>query len=124
MGLIEKIRSDIQRIVSNPKGFGQEITLTAPDGTTITLFGLHKKIRFGVDTEGNIINTKTPTISISDKDLVAANYPYRDSSNEVNLEGHKVVAKDVSGLPCSYIMQSWHPDETVGLIVCYLQDFE
>jgi hypothetical protein len=124
MGLIDQARLDIQRIVSNPSGFGQTITLTAPNGTVLIVVGLHKKIRLGVDTEGNIVNTKTATITLSDNDLVVAGYPYRDSKGEVQLGNHKVSVSDITGNQCLYVMQSWHPDETLGIIVCYLQDFE
>ena len=124
MSLIDQAKIDIQRIISDADGFGQLITLTSPAGVVLLITGLHKKIRLGVDTEGNIINTKTATITISDLDLAAANYPYRDSGNEVNLNNHKVSVVDVTGLQCNYIMQSLHPDETLGCIVCYLQDYE
>lgn len=124
MGLIEQARLDIQRIVSDSNGFGQEITLTAPDSTVLVLYGLHKKIWLGVDTEGNVISTKTATVTISDKDLIAGAYPYRNTNNEVTLVGHQVSVKDITGNDCLYSIQSVHPDETVGVVVCYLNDFE
>ena len=124
MGLIDQARKDIQRIVSDSKGFGQQITLTSINGFSVTVNGLHKKIWLGVDTEGNVISSKSATITIADNDLVTAGYSYRDSNNEVSLNGHKVSVKDITGLQCNYIVQSWHPDETLGIIVSYLQDFE
>lgn len=125
MGLIERARRDINRIITNSSdGPGQSITLTSPDGVVLNLTGLHKKIRLGVDTEGNIVNSKTATVTISDKVLADANYPYRDPGNEVDLNNHLVSVADITGLQCSYIMQSWHPDETLGIIVCYLQDYQ
>ena len=124
MGLIERARKSAQRIVSNLNGFGQEIILRSPSGVVLKINGLHKKIRLGIDTEGNIINSKTATITISDLDLTMAGYPFRDNNKEVDLTAHHVSVADVTGLQCSYMIQSWHPDETIGIIVCYLQDFE
>lgn len=123
MGLIDQARLDIASILTNLDGFGQSITLTHPNGKVITTVGLHKKIRLGVDTEGNIINSLTATVTLSDTDLVAQNYPYRNSKGEVDLAKHKVSIPDVTGIIRTYNMQSWHPDETLGLIVCYLNYF-
>lgn len=120
MGLIEQARQDVNAILTDLDGFGQNIILTHPNGTVITTVGLHKKIRLGVDTEGNIVNSLTATVTISDSDLIAKGYPYRNSNNEVDLNKHKVSILDVTGIMRTYMVQSWHPDETLGLIVCYL----
>jgi hypothetical protein len=121
MGLIQKAKQLAQSLVSNLNGWGQSIILLAPNGFNITIGGLHKKIRLGVDTEGNIVNSLTATVTVSDLDLANANYPYRDAYGEVKLEGHKVYVADITGNTISYMVQSWHPDETLGLIVIYLQ---
>ena len=121
MGLIEQAVLDVKRIVSDPDGFGQQIQLIAPDSSVANVVGLHKKIRLGVDTEGNIINSLTASITVSDVDLVALNYPYRNSDGQVDLDGHLVNVNDVTGNIINYSIQSWHPDETVGVIVCFLQ---
>ncbi len=127
MGLIEQAKKDAQRIISDLSGFGQSIEFIAPTGEIVTVTGLHKKIRLGVDLQtGNIINSLVATVTVTSLDLFAAGYPYRniDGHGEVNLEGHLVNVKDVTGDIINYSIQSWHPDETVGLIVCYLQYFE
>ena len=123
MGLIDQARQDIGLILTDLSGFGQEITLINPNGLTITTIGLHKKIRLGVDTEGNIVNSLTATITLSDNDLVLQNYAYRNSKGEVDFNKHRVSVSDVTGIVRTYNMQSWHPDETLGLIVCYLNYF-
>lgn len=127
MGLIEESRKDAQRIITDLNGFGQSIEFIAPTGESIPISGLHKKIRLGVDLQtGNIVNSLVATVTVTSLDLFAANYPYRnlDGHGEVNLDGHLVNVKDVTGDVINYSVQSWHPDETVGLIVVYLQYYE
>lgn len=124
MGLLARAKADYERITSDLNGFAAEITLTAPDNTTVTVNGLHTKHHLSIDTDGNQVNTKNPHISISEKFLTDLEYPVRNSSGEVMMYGHKVLVADSTGNLCSYVIRETFPNETVGLIVCILGDFE
>lgn len=124
-GIIERAQRDVQRITSDSdSGFGVSITLTAPDTTEVTVIGTHAKHHLNVDTDGNVVNSKTAHVAISEALLVAANYPVRNTAGEVDLKDHRIRVKDSTGTTPYYTVQSWFPDETVGLIVITLEDFE
>lgn len=124
MGLIEQIQQDIRQITTDIDGFGVEMRLIAPDATEIALQGLFTKHHMGYDDEGKMVNTKNAHASFSEDILVDASYPYRDFSGEVHLEDHRVVVKDSTRNDKEYIIREWYPDETIGLIVCILGDYE
>jgi hypothetical protein len=124
MGLIELIQKDIQKITSNSKEFGVTLTLKAPTYEIAVIKGLHTKHHLGVDTEGNTVNSKNARASFSEKFLIDAGYPVRNKAGEVDFKNHLLSAADSTGVVKQYIIQQWFPDETIGLIVCILEDFE
>jgi len=124
MGLRDQAKADIESITSNLNDFGILISFLAPTLEVATITGIHSKHHLGIDTDGNMINSKKAHISFSEKFLTVSNYPVRDSNGEVNLKGHKVSVKDSTGILKNYIIQSWYPNETVGLITCILEDYE
>jgi len=124
MGLIEQARIDIARITQNLNEFGVNINLIARTGETASVTGLHTRHHLGVDSEGNMINSRNVHISISEDALIAANYPYRDSNDEVDFKSHRANVIDSSGELRLYKVTQWHQDETIGLIVIILGDYE
>jgi hypothetical protein len=126
MGIIARANLLIQRITSNLDGFGVALKMTAPNGQVANITGLHTKTHLNVDSEGNVISTKQAKISFSEAVLMAANplYPLRDSNGEVKLDKHLIDAVDSTGGLKHYEAQSWMPDETVGLIIVSLSDYE
>jgi hypothetical protein len=124
MGLIEQAQIDIREITSNLNDFGVAMKLIAPNLTELDLVGLHTKHHLGYDQDGKMVNTKNAHVSFSEDILVDASYPYRNASGEVNLKGHKVIVKDSTRNDVEYIIREWFPDETIGLIVCILGDYE
>lgn len=126
MGLIAQAKADIEAITSNADEFGIIMVIMAPLPLTdtVTLVGLHTKHYLAMDTEGNWVNVKNAHISFSEKFLTDANYPVRNSKGEVALINHKIDVKDSTGIVKHYIILQSMPDETVGLIVCILGDFE
>ena len=126
MGIIDTANRLIAQITGNQDGFGIAMVLTAPNGQVANITGLHTKIHLSVDTEGNAINTKQGRVSFSESNLLAAspNYPIRNATGEVDLENHLIDVADSTGGIKHYTAQSWMPDETIGLIVAYLSDYE
>ena len=125
MGLIDIINSDIQRYTSDEDGFAVPIAITnRDDSVTLNTFGLHTKHRIGVDNEGQVVNTMNAQVTIHEKNFVDASFVYRNSKGEVSLNGYKVVCEDSTGLDKNYIIAEAFPDETIGLIVCILQEYD
>ena len=123
MSLLDTIREDMRRIVPDTDEYGVELTLVAPDTTTLVLSGLHTKHSITFDTEGNLVSGRNIHVAITEADLVENSYPYRNSNGDVDLYRHKVTAKDSTGLDKTYVIAEFFPDEKLGLIVCILSDF-
>lgn len=119
MGLLDTIKSDIELITSTLNEFGVSIVLTSPLGVVTTLTGIHTKHHLGIDTDGNMVNSKKASIAFSESFLSC-----RNSSEEVSLTNYRVSVKDSTGIIKEYIVQQWFPDETIGLIVCILEDYD
>tara|TARA_R110000851_G_scaffold173886_2_gene320158 strand:+ start:23 stop:406 length:384 start_codon:yes stop_codon:yes gene_type:complete len=122
--LLAKARRDVKKFIKSG-GFQEEIFLITPDGlTTLTTSGLAGKHWINFDSDGVPINSKNAHICIDEDVLTLNNYPFRNSDGDVSLKGHKVNVKDSSGTLKNYIIKEWFPDETLGLIVCILGDYD
>lgn len=119
MGLIDNINADVAAITSNLNEFGVSIEIVTPNGVSTTINGIHTKHHLGIDTDGNMVNSKKASIAFSE-----SFYQCRNASGEVNLKNYRVNVKDSTGLIKNYIIQQWFPDETIGLIVCILEDYD
>ena len=122
MGLIEQAKADIKAITTNLDEFGVEMTFTPPSGFSVTIAGLHKKIRTPFDTEGVLVNTTHASVSFSEELLTDQGYTVR-VNGLVSLVNHKVQVKDSTGTLRTYKVKQAYPDETVGFIVAILDDF-
>jgi hypothetical protein len=124
MGMIETAQADIKRIRTDPNGFTKSIFFRAPTSETATIFGMHAAIHMGTDTDGQVVNAKKAHVSISESALTDLGYPTRNAAQEVDLKDHRVSVTDSTGITKEYIISETFPDEAVGLIVCFLKDFE
>ena len=122
--LLNAARNDARKYVKSG-GFEDNITLTTPDEViSIETTGFVTKHHINFDTDGTSINAKNAHICVDEKELTKLGYPVRDNSKEVNLLGHYVLVKDSSNEVKKYVIRENFPDETLGLIVCILGDFE
>lgn len=122
--LLNRARKDAKKYVTKG-GFQEEIILkTADSSIELITTGLATKHWINFDADGASINSKNAHICLSEDELVSNNYPVRNSDNEVYLMNHKVSIKDSTGVLKNYVIKEWFPDETLGLIVCILGDYE
>lgn len=122
---MEQAQRDIERITQDLNGFGKAMVLIWPDGQELPITGLHTKHHMAIDPETNKqVNVKNAHASFSETPIVLAGRSIRNVRNEVSLAGFKIRAVDSTGLEWTYVIMSWFPDETVGLIVCILGDYE
>ncbi len=128
MGLLEDAMNDIADITSDvDSGWGSTITFTPVGraGDPVTVNGLHTKHHMKTDTEGAAVNGKNAHVSVSEQLLIAQAYPVRNpATKEVAMKGDKVEVKDSTGESWTYTIDEVFPDETIGLIVCILSDYE
>lgn len=125
MNILNLARLHVRQITGNVAGgFAEMGTFTAPNGSIMSGPGLHKKVHIPDELPGEqAINVRTAVFSIAEQLFIDAGYPYRDEKGEVLLKGHKLQVKDFR-MVFTYKVKEWYPDETLGLIVCILEDFE
>jgi len=117
-------RRDAKFFVMNG-GFEESITITTPSADkTISLTGLATKHFINFDSDGLPINSKNVHICINENVLVAQGYPVRNAKTEIALLNHIITYPDSTGVVKKYIIRENFPDETLGLIVCILNDYK
>lgn len=126
MSLIAQAKADIEKITGNTGEFAKGMTFTSPTppGQTAVVNGLHTKHHLGVDTDGAEVNAENAHVSVSEKALTDEGYTVRNAEGEVDLKDHKVTVKDSTGVNITYVIREWFQNETIGLIVCILGDYE
>ncbi len=125
MGMLEQAQADIKAIRTDPNGFTRRMTFTSKDGvSSAIIYGMHAKIHMAVDTDGSTINSKRAHVSIAESALTDLGYPTRNAQNECSLKDDKVSVVDSTGVLWQYKISEIFPDETVGIVVCFLKDFE
>lgn len=138
MGLTAQAKADIERITSNLGEWAVPIQFQVPSGAfdftfdptfngaqIVTLNGLHTKHHLGINPENGLrVNVKNASVTVSEKFFTDAGYIVRNSQGEISMRDHQVAVKDSTGTVCLYLVREWFPDETVGLIVFILGDFE
>lgn len=121
--LLKAARADAKRYTSSG-GFEEDITIKTPNGAiTANITGAATKHHISFDSDGNQINSKNAHIRIVEDDLVALEYPVRNASGEVELINHLVSVPDSSLVVRNYIILETFPNETMGVIVCILGDY-
>lgn len=125
MGFVEQATELWQRFTSDINGWGVSINIETPSGSqNVDIVGLATKHHIGIDADGNLVNTKNTHITFAEKLLTDVSYPVRNSNGEVALFNHRVNYADSTGTIKKYVIREWFPDETVGMIVCILGDFD
>lgn len=121
--LLNKARRDAKRFIKGD--FSDDITLSTPDNSlVIQTEGLNSKHHINFDSDGLPINSKNAHVCLDEQDLVDKNYPVRNSNQEIAMLNHLVTVPDSTGINKNYVIQEHFPDETLGLIVCILGDYD
>lgn len=123
MGLIDQIKKDSESVTMNLNGWGVSQDWKSPTNQQVTIVGLHIKHHMSYDSDGNLINSKNASVTFSEKAMLDVGYNIR-VGGEVNLDKHKVSVKDSTGNVYNYMVKTWLPDETIGLITCILSAYE
>ena len=125
MNLIEQARLDVLLITTNGDEFGQPVLFIPPVGDPVTVIARANKHHMGVDPQtGMTMNSKTPSVSVSEYALTLAGINCRNGAGQVDLKKYKVRWTDSSGIAATYIIDQQFPDETLGLIVLLLTDYK
>lgn len=122
--LFSIIKRDAKRII-NLGGYQISLTLSTKNGSkVIEIMGWGVKHHISFDSDGNQVNTKNARATIDEDVLVANAYPVRNAKGEVSMIGHLISFADSSKVIKTYRVRESFPDETLGLIVLTLGDYE
>lgn len=122
MGIIAQIKEDVKDILNNSNEFGVTLSFAAPapGNETATINGIHTKHHTAIDGETGLkVNSKNAHVSFSESLLTALSYPVRNGNDEVAMKGHRVTVDGIT-----YKIMETKPDETIGVIVCILAEYE
>ena len=125
MSLYDTAKADIESISSNTDEWGKTALFTAPapGSETKTVSVIHNLHHTGFNEHGERVNSKYGSIAVSESNLDADGYPVR-IDNKINLANHRIDIADSTGTTRNYIVREWYQDETIGLIVVILGDYE
>ena len=119
--LMKMIRKDAKTI-NKGLGWEEDVTISTPDGTfEVSTKMIHTEHHLSFDTEGQRINSKNSHVLVCEDDLKRENYPYRNSTTNISLLGHKVTVNSDLGLK-HFVVSENYPSETFGMIVLVLKD--
>lgn len=117
---LDRAISDVSRFTQ--AGFAVDLVFTAPTAEVASVRGLASKHRISVNPEDGLpINSPNIHVSVVESVLLTANalYPTRNANNEITLRRHRVLYNGIV-----YEVGENFPDETLGLIVCILNETE
>lgn len=120
---IEQAKRDIVKFTQ--KEWSVDLTVDNLQGLSSIIKGFASKHHLGIDPETGLpVNTKNVHCSISEKVLVDAGFTVRNSEREISMLNWKITWTDTSGNAWIYKINETMPSETLGLIVCFLGDYE
>lgn len=121
MSLLDTARMDAKNIVQGE--FSSPCTITNPQrSVSVSLSALATKHHIIINPDtGQPINAKNAHICLSETKLNELGYITR-VNGDVSLVGHFINVSDSTGIVKKYKISETWPNETLGLIVCILQD--
>ncbi|WP_298939276.1 hypothetical protein [uncultured Dysgonomonas sp.] len=120
---MDRARQDARHIVSNGNGFAIPIVITK-DSLAYNLKGTSKRHTAQYDDEGNLVNSRAVTCTVSELDLIQAGINLRVNGEVQKAEANKLRIQftDATGQLNTYKTKEVLPDEHLGLIVFILSD--
>ena len=121
MSLLDTARMDAKNIVQGE--FSSPCTITNPQrSVSVSLSALATKHHIIINPDtGQPVNAKNAHICLSETKLNELGYITR-VNGDVSLVGHFINVSDSTGIVKKYKISETWPNETLGLIVCILQD--
>lgn len=123
-GLIAQAQKDILRITTNGNEWGTELLLTVGANEPVMVRGLATSHNQTFGEYGAPVSGKNIHVSIAEGALIAAGLNPRNANGEVAMTSWKVQWEDSTGLVKPYKIASTQPDNTIGLIRCFLNEMD
>jgi hypothetical protein len=126
MGLREVAATDLAKIVENiDTGFGWDITLTNPAGTSIPLKGVSDDISQAIDPDtGVMVSGRFASVGLVMQTIYDAGFVLPVGISDSSQRPWLVAFSDINGFPYTFKVSESNPDRMLGLITCLLEAYE
>lgn len=109
------------------KRFTQQVPLTffkVSGQNEVTINGMATRHHLGIDPDTRtLVNSRNTQCTIHENLLKEAGFTTRNANNDVILKGVYVRYADHTGVSKVYVIAETYPDDTLGIIVCTLNQF-
>ena len=122
MSLRQLAVSDLAAITADTKtGFGWDITVTDPSGTSQAVKGITNDISQIIDPDtGQIVSGRSASVAIAISDLTSLPVGIADVSSKPWV----IQFNDISGVAYTFKVTQSNPDRTLGIVTCHLGIYE
>ncbi len=123
MSLLAQAIADAQRIVEDvTSGFGTLVTVTNPSGATAAISGLVSDVFESISPDtGVVVSGRQAQVTFSLSSLASLGVPSGTSSK--NAKPWVLEFADAKGVSHVFKVVEARPDNTLGLIVCVLENY-
>lgn len=125
MSILAKARADWRKL--SQSAFDLELTFNNNQGQTAVIKGIGTRHSLSMDTDGMAVNQPNNHVSFCEALIQETNPLYvirQPGSEEVQMTGHRVSFEDSTGTVHEHIIKQAWPDQTVGVVVCILENEE
>lgn len=124
--LRELAEADLGAILEDQYGFRWPITVTNPDGTTVSgLFGFSNDISQVIDPEtGTAVSGRSASVAIRTKLLADEGLGIPRGITDSSKKPWVVEFDDINGTAHKFKVSESMPDRTIGVVACMLEAYE
>lgn len=126
MGLRQLAESDLGAILEDSvTGFGWPITLTDPNGATVTLTGFSDDIAQIIDPDtGQAVSGRLASVSLRISSLTTAGIGLPKGIADAGSKPWVVEFNDINGGAHKFKVSQSNPDRALGVVTCLLELYE
>ena len=126
MGLRELAESDLAGIIEDSvTGFGWDIAVTDPAGTTVPLVGLSDDISQVIDPDtGQAVSGRLASVTLRISSLITAGVGLPQGISDTAAKPWIIEFDDINGNPFKFKVSQSNPDRALGVVVCLLELYQ
>lgn len=125
MGLRETAEEDNKKILEDSLGFGFEIKVTNPAGTSADLVGFSNDVSDLIDPEtGQAVSGRQASVALNISSLTAAGLDLPKAIADKTLKPWLVEFDDINGNSFTFKVIKSNPDRGIGMVTCMLEIYE
>lgn len=126
MGLRQTAEADLSFILEDKvTGFGYDITVTDPLGSSAPLIGFSSDVALTIDPDtGQAVSGRRASVALRISSLITAGLELPRAIADSASKPWVVVFTDINGGSYTFKVQESHPDRALGIVTCMLELYE